>query len=104
MVFFRLKISPPDCMVYAVGVDPEFTFEHDMERFGCEVYAFDTLDRTNDHQRSQRVWFQNIRISGKSFDAHKEGELVERWRNLHQVVENLGKWKVSTSIMWYVDA
>ncbi|XP_037083019.1 methyltransferase-like protein 24 [Pollicipes pollicipes] len=86
----RLKITPGSCLTYSIGVDKSFTFETDMERLGCEVYAFDTLDQVDDHQRSDRIWFQNIRVGLNSFDALRQGNTVERARNLHQVVESLG--------------
>ncbi|XP_043225816.1 methyltransferase-like protein 24 [Amphibalanus amphitrite] len=86
----RLKIQPGSCLSYSIGVDPEFTFEEDMERLGCEVYAFDTPENVQDHQRSSRIWFQNVRIGVNSYDAFLEGQTYRKSRNLHQVVENLG--------------
>jgi len=86
----RLKIAHPGCLAYSVGVDPDFRFEHDLEQLGCEVYAFDTRDRVDDHQRSDRIWFQNVRIGSNSFDGYSDGNHIEKARMLHQVVENLG--------------
>ena len=97
---FRLKIEPGNCLSYSIGVDPEFTFEEDMERLGCEVYAFDTPEHVEDHQRSSRIWFQNVRIGKDSYDAFLEGKSYHKARNLHQVVQNLGEKRTVKSCKW----
>lgn len=86
----RLNIDHRSCLVYSVGVDAEFSFEVDMEKFGCDVFAFDTEHYSADFKHSGRIWFQNIRIGATSYDAFKEGDKVEKVRSLHHVVEKLG--------------
>ncbi|XP_071537120.1 probable methyltransferase-like protein 24 isoform X1 [Panulirus ornatus] len=66
----RFNIRPGNCVVLSFGVNNEWSFEDDMDKFGCKVYAFDPTMGMDDHHRSTNVWFLKLGIS--NFQGQKK--------------------------------
>ena len=64
-----------NCLVYSFGIDDEWSFDDDMARLGCEVYAFDPSMEATDHNRSARVHFYQMGI------WHRNGLIVVDRKN-----------------------
>jgi hypothetical protein len=52
------------CLVYSFGINNQWAFEDAMERFGCRVYSFDPSMGVKDHNRTEKIHFFNIGLSG----------------------------------------
>ncbi|XP_069982245.1 uncharacterized protein [Penaeus vannamei] len=59
----RFRLDRGDCVVLSFGVNNEWSFEDDVERLGCKVYAFDPSMGVPDHQRSPSIRFFGLGIS-----------------------------------------
>ncbi|XP_045136128.1 uncharacterized protein LOC123519047 isoform X2 [Portunus trituberculatus] len=51
------NFTPGKCLIFSFGVNNEWSFEDEMEKFGCKVYAFDPTMGKEDHQRSPNIKF-----------------------------------------------
>ncbi|KAG0726178.1 hypothetical protein GWK47_004419 [Chionoecetes opilio] len=53
----RFHITPGNCIVFSFGVNNEWSFEDEFDKFGCKVFAYDPTMGKEDHQRSPNVRF-----------------------------------------------
>ncbi|XP_071540043.1 uncharacterized protein [Panulirus ornatus] len=84
----RFNIKKGDCVIFSFGVNNEWSFEDDFDKFGCKVYAFDPTMGVEDHQRSPNIHFSAVGIAnyqgvknigmGKNWAMRK----VDRFENL----------------------
>ncbi|XP_045609177.1 uncharacterized protein [Procambarus clarkii] len=84
----RFNIKPGNCIVFSFGVNNEWSFEDEIAKYGCKVYAYDPTMGKKDHKRSDNVTFFSMGIGnfkgGKSvgmlnvFSTRK----VDRFENL----------------------
>nr|XP_053637134.1 LOW QUALITY PROTEIN: uncharacterized protein LOC128692136 [Cherax quadricarinatus] len=89
----RFNIKPGNCTVFSFGINNEWSFEDDIAKFGCKVYAFDPTMGKEDHQHSAKFSFFAVGIAnykgtkkigmGTNFAMRK----VDRFENL---VNDLG--------------
>ncbi|XP_050716952.1 uncharacterized protein LOC126998845 [Eriocheir sinensis] len=92
----RFNIKPGNCLVFSFGVNNEWSFEDEFDKFGCKVYAYDPTMGKKDHQRSPNVRFFATGIGnyqgtkkvgmGKSWSDQK----VDRFENLVRAVGEEG--------------
>lgn len=90
-VCLDLGIRPTfnNCLVYSFGVRDDWSFEEEMEKYGCDVYAFDPTTGKEDHQHSKNIWFFDIALGGLDVDRHTR----KSWkvRTLSSIYEELQK-------------
>ena len=84
-----------DCLVYSFGIEDEWSFDDDMAKLGCEVYAFDPSMQAKDHNRSARVhfyqeglWFrkQNLVVNdypGVYWEVDTLSSFYDRFKTIH---------------------
>ena len=53
----KVKPDPNNCTVYSFGINYEWSFDKDFEKYGCQVYSFDPSMSQGDHQHSAKVQF-----------------------------------------------
>ena len=58
------SVAPPpgSCTVYSIGINNEWSFDDDMELYGCSVYSFDPSmkDEEDQFDRSSKLHFYKI--------------------------------------------
>ncbi|XP_047485689.1 uncharacterized protein LOC125036848 [Penaeus chinensis] len=59
----KYKIKSGNCVVFSFGINYDWSFEDDMGKFGCMVYAYDPTMGKTDHQRSENIHFFATGIS-----------------------------------------
>jgi len=74
------SIAPPPgaCIVYSIGIYNEWSFDDDMELYGCSVYAFDPSmkDEEDRFDRSSKIHFYKIGLGALNETNFK------RWKML----------------------
>ncbi|XP_074657253.1 putative methyltransferase-like protein 24 [Tubulanus polymorphus] len=78
----------PGCLALSFGIGNLWQFDDQMEKFGCEVYAFDPSMGVSDHKHSKNVWFYNLGVGGSDTDS-----FVPR---KNSYVKNDQIWKIRT--------
>ncbi|XP_063584743.1 uncharacterized protein LOC134762296 [Penaeus indicus] len=59
----RFGIQAGKCVVLSFGINNEWSFEDDVEKLGCKVYAFDPTMGMENHQRTPSIRFFKLGIS-----------------------------------------
>ncbi|XP_071540362.1 probable methyltransferase-like protein 24 [Panulirus ornatus] len=85
----RFNIKPDDCHVISFGVNHEWSFEDDVAKFGCKVYAFDPTMGVKDHKRSANIQFYATGI-GNYKGLMKIGSGLRKVDRYENLVNQLG--------------
>ncbi|XP_066949279.1 probable methyltransferase-like protein 24 isoform X1 [Macrobrachium rosenbergii] len=59
----RFNIEPGNCVALSFGINDNWSFEEDLERLGCKVYAFDPTIGLETQKISPNIHFFNLGIS-----------------------------------------
>lgn len=63
-VCFDPELKPMwPCLVYSFGINKEWSFEDQMAKYGCNIYAFDPSTNETNHDRGKMIHFQHIGLS-----------------------------------------
>ena len=58
---------PRKCLVYSFGVNYDWSFEDLMEKYGCEIFAFDpSTNATEDYNRTSMAHFYRIGLADRN--------------------------------------
>ncbi len=62
----EIRPFPGRCLVYSFGINDEWSFEDSMDRYGCEIYAFDPSMNMSDHDRNGgKIHFFNLGLGDR---------------------------------------
>ena len=59
-----------NCLVYSFGINKGWSFDESMERFGCEVFAFDPSIDLDSGDHSAKIHFYKTGIAAENIDSH----------------------------------
>lgn len=59
----KVAPQPRKCLVYSFGISNEWSFDEEMEEYGCEVFAFDPSMKIGRHDHSPGIHFYNWGLS-----------------------------------------
>ena len=59
----EVRLLPGECLVYSFGVNDEWSFEDQMENFGCDVFAFDPSMNQSYLARGKKIRFFGYGLS-----------------------------------------
>ncbi|XP_046452744.1 probable methyltransferase-like protein 24 [Daphnia pulex] len=55
----QIAPTPKKCLVYSFGINNEWSFDEQMESYGCEVFSFDPSMGMSHHNHSPGIHFYN---------------------------------------------
>ena len=78
---YRVDPDSRGCIVYSFGINNEWSFDKEMERYGCRVFSFDPSMNASDHRHSERIWFYNMGLADRDYEiiVRKRG-IPSRWK------------------------
>jgi hypothetical protein len=82
----RVAPNKKNCLVYSFGINNEWSFDEQMEKYGCQVYAFDPSMMRGRHDHSPAIHFYNWGLSDRD-----EVTVDKKWtlRSLSSIYKNL---------------
>ncbi|XP_063598612.1 uncharacterized protein LOC134775082 [Penaeus indicus] len=86
------------CVVYSFGVEDEWSFEEEMEGYGCEVWAFDASMTAGNHNHSDNIHFYNIGLAASNTTRDVGGQTWNLF-TYPAVVAKLGHSKTAVSYL-----
>ena len=77
-----VKEEYTSCLVYSIGIHDEWSFDEDMEKFGCHVYCFDPSMNSSNHNRTSQIHFYDLGLSNRDEtwpDKTWAGSPIKNW-------------------------
>ena len=95
----KVAPQPGNCLIYSFGIGGEWSFDEQMERYGCQVYAIDPLMGLDQHDHSPAIHFYNWGLSNRD-----EFNIYENWtvRSLSSIYETLSSDRHGRQIIDYL--
>jgi hypothetical protein len=95
----KVAPQPGNGLIYSFVISGKWSFEEQMERYCCQVYAFDPLMGLDQHDHSPAIHFYNWGLSNRD-----EFNIYENWtvRSLSSIYETLSSDRHGRQIIDYL--
>lgn len=77
--------DPSGCLVYSFGINNEWSFDEQMQNYGCEVFSFDPSMGVDHHDHSAGIHFYNWGLGDKD-EKSEQGWTI---RSLSSIYDTL---------------
>jgi hypothetical protein len=64
------------------------SFDEAMEQFGCQVYSFDPSMGAKDHNRTEKIHFYNLGLSGEDGLHRSKGWSMKTVSSIYEMLSN----------------
>ncbi len=81
-VFIEPQVAPKpeECLVYSFGINSEWSFDEEMEQYGCQVFAFDPSMAMEPHDKhTPGIHFYNWGL-GERDEILETSDKVTKWQ------------------------
>ena len=68
-----VKPVTQQCIVYSFGINGDWSFDEAMEKYGCEVFAFDPSTNGTDQDHSEHIHFYNLGLGDENYTTETDG-------------------------------
>ena len=83
----RPTLSSTPCLVYSFGVRDEWSFEEALERYGCEIFAFDPSMNKGDHDHSSKIHFHKLGLGPKDSNSTAAGWTLKTLDSIYRMLQ-----------------
>jgi hypothetical protein len=81
----KVAPNPSQCLVYSFGISSDWSFDEEMERYGCEVFAFDPYIGMDHHDHTPGIHFYKWGLGERDEISYKQFTI----RSLSSIYKNL---------------
>ena len=79
--------SSTPCLAYSFGVRDEWSFEEALERYGCEIFAFDPSMNKGDHDHSSKIHFYKLGLGPKDSNSTAVGWTLKTLDSIYRMLK-----------------
>ena len=71
-----ISLKKKRCVVYSFGISNDFSFDEALEKYGCDVFAFDPSMNETDHDHSEHIHFYNLGLGDENYTDSNNWKLM----------------------------
>jgi len=65
---YQINPDSRGCIVYSFGISSDWSFDEEMQKYGCHIFAFDPSLNVSDHKHSEHIWFYQMGLADRDYE------------------------------------